>query len=270
MRSDAVMMTRRYSRTGMLRAAIALVATLLVVSAVIPPGPSADAATRCTGSEWVGAWTAAPSNAGLASEPAPSRALVDQTVRMVVRPTLAGSRARVRLTHRYGAIALPGARDVIILLGVNDLGGDEQRTARQLIDGLATMTRRAKRTGLRVHLGTLTPSGGVPQVSTRRTARNTRTSAGVRSTGGSGTRPSRSTSSTSTRPCGIHPLPHGCGRPSTPATTYTRTPPATWPWPPRSESPAWPATRADQRCPMKGLDMRRISTTRLRTPARWS
>lgn len=160
MRSDAVMMTRRYSRTGMLRAAIALVATLLVVSAVIPPGPSADAATRCTGSEWVGAWTAAPSNAGLASEPAPSRALVDQTVRMVVRPTLAGSRARVRLTHRYGAIALPGARDVIILLGVNDLGGDEQRTARQLIDGLATMTRRAKRTGLRVHLGTLTPSGG--------------------------------------------------------------------------------------------------------------
>lgn len=165
MRSDAVMMTRCYSRTGVLSATAALVARLLAaVPAVVPSGPSAEAATRCTGSEWVGAWTAAPSNAGLASEPAPSRALVDQTVWMVVRPTLAGSRARVRLTHRYGAIALPGARDVIILLGVNDLGGDEQGTARQLIDGLATMTRRAKRTGLRVHLGTLTPSGGASGV----------------------------------------------------------------------------------------------------------
>jgi len=155
--------------------------------------------------------------------------LVDQTLWMVVRPTLAGNRARVRLTHRDGddpatiasatrarsdvgaaaqsgtmrrltfrgsgsgtmqpgaeviadadaplpfgpavltrlradAIAMPGTCDVVIFEGTNDLGGDEELIPRQLIDGLATLVRRAKRSGLRVHLGTLTPSGGASGV----------------------------------------------------------------------------------------------------------
>jgi lysophospholipase L1-like esterase len=57
---------------------------------------------RCTGRHWVGAWAAAPSNAGHGDDVPGTRPLVAQTVRMVVRPTLGGHRLRVRLSHRHG------------------------------------------------------------------------------------------------------------------------------------------------------------------------
>jgi len=57
---------------------------------------------------------------------------------------------------RADAIAMPGTRDVVILEGTNDLGGDEELTPLQLIDGLATLVRRAKRSGL-AHMPDMSP-----------------------------------------------------------------------------------------------------------------
>ena len=70
--------------------------------AVIAPPVRAAAAPRCSGAHWVGAWAAAPSNAGHGDVLPGTRPLAAQTVRMVVRPTLGGRRVRVRLSHRYG------------------------------------------------------------------------------------------------------------------------------------------------------------------------
>lgn len=88
--------------------AVPLAALLVVAGSLL--GPANPAVARpdasgvpadCTGRHWVGAWSAAPSNAG--HDPLPgTRPLASQTVRMVVRPTLGGRVARVRLSHRYG------------------------------------------------------------------------------------------------------------------------------------------------------------------------
>lgn len=82
--------------------AVLVVAFLIATLVAAQSGTPSGATSGCTGSDWVGACAAAPSNAGLAGEPAPGRVLADQTLRMVVRSTLAGNRARGRLTHRYG------------------------------------------------------------------------------------------------------------------------------------------------------------------------
>ena len=60
--------------------------------------------------------------------------------------------------HRFArdVVALPGATDVIILEGVNDLNGSSALTAAQLTTGLRTLVVRAQRAGLRAHLATLT------------------------------------------------------------------------------------------------------------------
>lgn len=55
------------------------------------------AAPRCTGQHWVGSWAAAPSDGGVSRQ-----LLARQSLRMVVTPHLSGSRARVRLTNRFG------------------------------------------------------------------------------------------------------------------------------------------------------------------------
>jgi lysophospholipase L1-like esterase len=63
---------------------------------------------------------------------------------------------------RFGADALrlPGATDLILMEGLNDLGNDDALPAARLIDGLRRLVLRAERAGLRVHLGTLPPTGG--------------------------------------------------------------------------------------------------------------
>jgi lysophospholipase L1-like esterase len=71
---------------------IAFAATALVAVAV----QGADAATRCRGMHWVGAWATSPSD----SLGGP---FVDQSLRLVVNPTLGGARVRVRLSNRYGS-----------------------------------------------------------------------------------------------------------------------------------------------------------------------
>jgi lysophospholipase L1-like esterase len=67
-------------------------------------------------------------------------------------------------------LAQPGARYVITLLGVNDLGqaggrsapASERVTAQQLIDGHRQLAARARTAGLAVYCGTILPFGGTP------------------------------------------------------------------------------------------------------------
>lgn len=56
------------------------------------------------------------------------------------------------------ALDLPGVTDVIVLEGINDLGGGISADA--VIAGLGNIVQRIKAAGMRVHLGTLTPAGG--------------------------------------------------------------------------------------------------------------
>ncbi|HEU0318227.1 MAG TPA: GDSL-type esterase/lipase family protein, partial [Solirubrobacteraceae bacterium] len=56
------------------------------------------------------------------------------------------------------AIGAPGASDVIVLEGINDIA--HQATAAQVIAGLGQIVARAHAAGLGVQLGTLTPFGG--------------------------------------------------------------------------------------------------------------
>jgi lysophospholipase L1-like esterase len=67
-------------------------------------------------------------------------------------------------------LAQPGARYVITLLGVNDIGqaggrsapADEAVTAQQLIDGHRQIVARGRTAGLAVYCGTILPFGGTP------------------------------------------------------------------------------------------------------------
>lgn len=56
----------------------------------------AVALTRCRGRHWVGAWATSPSDSG-------GGAFVDQSLRLVLDPTLGGTRVRVRLSNRFGS-----------------------------------------------------------------------------------------------------------------------------------------------------------------------
>lgn len=73
-------------------------------------------------------------------------------------------------------LAQPGARYVITLLGVNDIGqaggrsapADEAVTAQQLIDGHRQVVARGRTAGLAVYCGTILPFGGTPGYDTPR------------------------------------------------------------------------------------------------------
>lgn len=53
----------------------------------------------------------------------------------------------------------PGVKDVIVLLGTNDILGAHHATATAIIDGLRQLADRIRARGLRVFGGTITPSG---------------------------------------------------------------------------------------------------------------
>ena len=57
------------------------------------------------------------------------------------------------------ALTIPGASDLIVLEGINDLGAGGVN-GEQVIGGLQEIVQRADAAGLRVHLATLPPSGG--------------------------------------------------------------------------------------------------------------
>jgi lysophospholipase L1-like esterase len=73
-----------------------------------------------------------------------------------------------RATARFGRDALdrPGVRTVIVLEGINDIGGGEAAgapvTARQLIDAHRALIRAGHARGVRMIGGTITPTKGVP------------------------------------------------------------------------------------------------------------
>lgn len=65
-------------------------------------------------------------------------------------------------TRRFAddVLSQPGVADVIIMEGINDLGDDADVTAADVTDGLRDLVDQARRAGIRVHLGTLTPALG--------------------------------------------------------------------------------------------------------------
>lgn len=71
---------------------------------------TASAATRCTATQWVGAWAASPSDASRGSDISDmfdasghlKFAFRDATARVVLTPSIAGTTARVRLSNRFG------------------------------------------------------------------------------------------------------------------------------------------------------------------------
>lgn len=79
-------------------AAAAMFATLLGVAS-LAQAASADGDDNAP--RWVGTWTASPQ----AAEP-PAATLQDQTVRQIVRTSVAGNRVRVRLSNEFGTTPL--------------------------------------------------------------------------------------------------------------------------------------------------------------------
>jgi lysophospholipase L1-like esterase len=61
------------------------------------------------------------------------------------------------------ALAQPGVTDVILLEGINDIGLTRGLTARELINGYRRLVAAAHRAGVRIQIGTLTPSGASTQ-----------------------------------------------------------------------------------------------------------
>jgi lysophospholipase L1-like esterase len=111
------------SRRSAWRAA-AIAAALVLLAVPVHGG------VRCRGKHWVGAWATSPSDS-LAG------AFVDQSLRLVVTPTLGGARVRVRLSNRFGSTA--------VTLGAASIG--VQATGAALVPGSRRTLRFAgKRT----------------------------------------------------------------------------------------------------------------------------
>src|SRR3954469_1100937 len=125
----------------MVRAWIGVVATLLLAAfAASGPAPAAapsPAPPSCGGPGWVASWIANPTDASTTADP-----LAQRTVRMIVRPSLGGSRLRLRLSNRYGAAPVTLGP---VSVAQRDYGATLQPgTVRQvLFDGSATVTIRA-------------------------------------------------------------------------------------------------------------------------------
>jgi lysophospholipase L1-like esterase len=81
-------------------------------------------ATRCRGKHWVGSWATSPSDsAGIA--------FVDQSLRLVITPTLGGARVRVRLSNRFGSAPVTfGAASIGLQASAAALVPGSRRTLR--------------------------------------------------------------------------------------------------------------------------------------------
>ncbi len=76
-------------------------------------------------------------------------------------------------------LAVPGVREAIVLEGINDIGQDPSAAPDEVIAALRQVVVRLRLAGIRVLVGTLTPSGGyvnpnygTPEANTRRLAVN--------------------------------------------------------------------------------------------------
>jgi lysophospholipase L1-like esterase len=163
---------------------VAAVATLSLVSsagsAAYPVGRTDNGGTH----RWLGTWAAAMLPPG--GTPESAAGFTDQTVRRTIRVSLGGPAVRLQLANTFGnaplqvadvqvalpaVLAQPGARTLIVLEGINDIGfsqfppfpGAEPRTnvsAEEIIGAYRQIIERAHAGGLRVLGGTLLPFQG--------------------------------------------------------------------------------------------------------------
>jgi lysophospholipase L1-like esterase len=75
-------------------------APIVVAVAAFLALPVSASAGACGSPHWVGSWAVAPSDVS------PTQPLVDQSLRMIAAPHLAGSTIRVRLSNRFGSQAV--------------------------------------------------------------------------------------------------------------------------------------------------------------------
>lgn len=89
----------------LLVAVVALVATLVAtLGGGLGAGASASpAAAASCGTQWVSAWGTAPSGTSVTTKYRQAQTFRDQTLRMVVTPSLSGGEVRLRLTGRYSS-----------------------------------------------------------------------------------------------------------------------------------------------------------------------
>jgi lysophospholipase L1-like esterase len=97
MQTQMIRAAKKLSRTR-LATIVVLVAAGLTVSAV--------AETPAVGRHWVSAWSAAMHAPLPFPGIPPSPVFENQTIRMVVRPTIGGTRVRIRLSNAFGTTAL--------------------------------------------------------------------------------------------------------------------------------------------------------------------
>src|SRR5262245_42716241 len=71
---------------------------VVAIAAMLFPD-SSPAGSRCRGKHWLATWSTSPSDGR-------GPALNDQSVRLIVNPTLGGARVRVRLSNRFGPRAV--------------------------------------------------------------------------------------------------------------------------------------------------------------------
>jgi lysophospholipase L1-like esterase len=130
-----------------LLAAAALLAVLALVTVPAVQGSVTDRPDACDGTHWVAAWLAAPQGSSLGrADDAPfgeadglARSFTDQTLRMVVTPSTAGSAVRVRFGNRFGVapVAVQSASLATRADGASAVAG----TLRPLtFDGVASAT----------------------------------------------------------------------------------------------------------------------------------
>jgi lysophospholipase L1-like esterase len=85
-----------FGRRSLLAAVAFAVLAECLVGVAAAGTPVAQAARSCSGSQWVGAWSASPSDA------VEGTTFTDQTLRMVITPHFGGRTLRVRLSNRFG------------------------------------------------------------------------------------------------------------------------------------------------------------------------
>lgn len=76
-----------------------------------------------------------------------------------------GAGANLLARFDRDALAKPGVTDIVVLIGINDIGSGFRRppeavSAQALIQGLAQLRERAHAKGVRIHLGTIMPYEG--------------------------------------------------------------------------------------------------------------
>ena len=82
----------------MQRSSAARATTVVAIAAMLVSDPT-PATTRCRGKHWLATWSTSPSDGR-------GPALIDQSLRLIVNPTLGGTRVRVRLSNRFGPRAV--------------------------------------------------------------------------------------------------------------------------------------------------------------------